>query len=527
MSLASGATFAGYTIVRQLSCGDTDEVFLVEHPRRPGRHALKILPGPLTADAEYRARFTYETDVAATLYHPHIVAVHDSGECDGRLWIATDYIDGTDAEQLIAHRFPAGMPPGQALAIVTAIAEALDYAHQRGLLHRDVKPANILLAAPDNGNPRILLADFGVARQLGSAGTLTANNLTWGTVAYAAPEQLLGTGIDGRADQYGLASTAFQLLTGAPPVTGANPVVAISQKLTMPPLELADRSPELKRLDQVMSAALAKDPVDRYGSCREFAEALSQRAGSTARGLSPEAALHAAETMPRIECAAGTRRRRPATRRQRRWLVLGLTIGAVLAAALLAVGIVHNHGDDAATNTAPTRPSFPVPTTTPASGVPAQSPQLEGTYRVDTSRSRQTFNGIANPQPPDVTTWWAFRSACRPAGCVAAGIMLDDSRQATAPAGNTLWLDFFDGHWQSRPLTARFPCVDHNGQAGMQTTTEVLSLRSPDQGPLRGEMTVTVETNECGQQGGVIQAPAVAMRRADLPPGVEVPDPAG
>ena len=116
-------------------------------------------------------------------------------------------------------------------AIVTAVAGALDYANQRGLLHRDVKPANILLTEPEDGERRVLLADFGIARQLAEVSGLTATNMTVGTVSYAAPEQLMGADIDGRADQYALAATAFHLLTGAPPYQHSNPVAVISQHL--------------------------------------------------------------------------------------------------------------------------------------------------------------------------------------------------------------------------------------------------------------------------------------------------------
>src|SRR5262249_5062053 len=158
-------------------------------------------------------RFNREADMAATLWHPHIVAVHDRGAIDGQLWISMDYVEGTDAARLLAGSYPHGMPPDMVIRIVNAVAEALDYAHQRHLLHRDVKPANILLAHPDTSEERILLSDFGIARWVDDTSGLTATNITVGTVAYAAPEQLMGEHMDARADQYALASTAFHLLT--------------------------------------------------------------------------------------------------------------------------------------------------------------------------------------------------------------------------------------------------------------------------------------------------------------------------
>jgi serine/threonine protein kinase, bacterial len=145
MPLAEGVVFAGYRIIGTLGSGGMGEVYLAEHPRLPRRDALKILPESLTADSDYRERFNREAELAARLFHPHIVGVHDRGEFDGRLWISMDYVDGTDVAQLARARCPAGMPVDEALTIVTAVAGALDYAHQRDLLHRDVKPANILL----------------------------------------------------------------------------------------------------------------------------------------------------------------------------------------------------------------------------------------------------------------------------------------------------------------------------------------------------------------------------------------------
>ncbi len=134
-----------------------------------------------------------------------------------------DYVDGENAGSLVAQRYPAGMPQEMACTIVTAVASALDYSHKKGLLHRDVKPANILLThVDDEGEQRILLTDFGIARTVDDQSGLTATNMTVGTVDYTAPEQLMGEDIDGRADQYSLAATAYHLLTGAPPFHDSN-----------------------------------------------------------------------------------------------------------------------------------------------------------------------------------------------------------------------------------------------------------------------------------------------------------------
>src|SRR5712672_22141 len=154
-----------------------------------------------------------------------------------------------DAGRLLARRYTAGMPTNLVIRIVTAAASALDHAHKQGLLHRDVKPANIMLSAHDDDHEqRILLTDFGIARRAGDISGLTATNMTVGTVAFAAPEQLKGETLDGRADQYALAATAFQLLTGSPPFKNSNPAVVISQHLTSDPPKIGALRPDLSGL---------------------------------------------------------------------------------------------------------------------------------------------------------------------------------------------------------------------------------------------------------------------------------------
>jgi serine/threonine protein kinase len=276
MPLKDGEVFAGFVIQRFLGAGGMGEVYLVQHPRLPRLDALKVLPPALTANAEYRYRFNREAELASTLWHSNIVGIHDRGEFNGQLWISMDYVDGTDADRLVEESYPTGMPMLEALEIVTAVADALDVAHQRGLLHRDVKPANIMLAKAQGAHRRILLADFGIARQADEVSGFTGTNMTVGSVGYAAPEQLMGEPIDGRSDQYGLAATAFRLLTGTMPFRDSNPAVVISKQLTTPAPVLSERRPDLSNLDRVLSVALAKDPNQRYPHCLDFAEALSR-----------------------------------------------------------------------------------------------------------------------------------------------------------------------------------------------------------------------------------------------------------
>ena len=318
MPLADGATFAGYTIVRMLGSGGMGEVYLAQHPRLPRRDALKVLPASVSADNEYRQRFNREADIAATLWHPHIVGVHDRGDFEGQLWISMDYVDGTDAARLMRERFPKGMAKAEVAEIVMAVAEALDYAHERDLLHRDVKPANILLSHPGSGDQRILLADFGIARWVSDISGLTETNMTVGTVSYAAPEQLMGARLDGRADQYALAATAFHLLTGSPPFQHSNPAVVISQHLSAAPPAISAHRPELSAVDPVFAKAMSKDPKDRFERCADFARAFAHR-------------LDAAPTGD-----VGTTLAPAATPPKRSMLRAGVVVPAILAVLLVA-----------------------------------------------------------------------------------------------------------------------------------------------------------------------------------------------
>jgi serine/threonine-protein kinase len=321
MPLADGQAFAGYTILRVLGTGGMGEVYLAEHPRLPRRDALKVLGTEVSHDAEYRQRFNQEAEMVATLRHPNIVTIYDRGDSDGQLWIAMEFIDGTDAFRLMSEQYRTGVPAEQVVHIVTAVADALDYAHSRGVLHRDIKPANILLGRSGSGIDPVMLADFGVARWAGQHSDLTGTEATVGTVTYASPEQLTGQEIDGRADQYALAATAYHLMTGSAPFTSSNPAVVIGQHLgSTPPVIGADR-PDLSAFGPVFDTALAKKPADRYPSCRDFAEALQQ-------ALAP------------VGTASGRHHRAAAPTGRRRWLAVGLgalvLLGAVAAAALTA-----------------------------------------------------------------------------------------------------------------------------------------------------------------------------------------------
>jgi hypothetical protein len=232
-----------------------------------------------------------------------------------------DFVDGTDAGEL-AGNHPGTLSVDDVLEIVDAVAEALDFAHERRLLHRDVKPANILLTTPTTGRRRTLLADFGIARQADEISGLTSTNMAVGTVSYAAPEQLMGEPLDGRADQYALAATAYHLLAGRPPFMHSNPAVVISKHLTAPPPALSEARPEMAHLDAALAHGLAKDRADRYPTCVDFATALRQAeraftsapatsTNMTARPASPGRQMSADATMGADAFAAAPTQLRP------------------------------------------------------------------------------------------------------------------------------------------------------------------------------------------------------------------------
>ena len=525
MPLGRGQVFAGYTIVRLLGSGGMGEVYLAEHPRLPRHDALKVLPTDVSADPEFRSRFSREADLAASLFHPHIVGVHDRGEFEGQLWIAMDCVEGTDAGHLMKTQYPNGMPERDVCAIVTAVAGALDYANQRGLLHRDVKPANILLTEPEDGERRVLLADFGIARQLAEVSGLTATNMTMGTVAYAAPEQLMGADLDGRADQYALAATAFHLFTGAPPFEHSNPIAVISQHLNATPPSLSDRRPDLAHLDDAFATALAKDPAHRFGRSRQFAAKLNDQIGVDAESLHETQAAGIAVAAPTAEANSPLSGTEPAAatakpnRRRRSRIIAAAAIAVVVCTAIAATIYVIERKSNTAAG--------------PAAA--AVAPPLDGSYRLDFDSTRATIMGAPTApkpsDPPRTTAWAAYHSSCTPTGCVATGTGLDENNHQQARTPIVMGHFYFlDGQWHKRPTQFQnnYPrCLSADGKgvvAGTDTELQDWSAAPQPDGTLRGVATNTVLTNECGIAGTVRQQPIVLTRIGDVPPTVTLAD---
>jgi serine/threonine protein kinase len=275
MDLQAGTVFAGYTVVRELGTGGMGAVYLVQHPRLPRQDAMKVIHSHLSSDPVFAARFDREAAIACTLDHPSLVKVYDRGLDDGRLWLTMQFIHGHDAEQVLRRDGP--MTPTRAVRVVEEIADALDHAHEAGLVHRDVKPANILVSGRGTGGERAFLADFGIAHASGTTRQLTDTGSLLASLPYAAPEQLLDKKITGAVDVYALGCVLYELLTARRLFDQETPPALMGAVLTGP-REDAWRAlpPGRPQLEQVLRRALAQDPADRFPICRALADAARE-----------------------------------------------------------------------------------------------------------------------------------------------------------------------------------------------------------------------------------------------------------
>jgi serine/threonine protein kinase len=258
-----GSELGGYRLGEPLGRGGTSVVYRAEHVRLGRPAALKLLSAGIGED-DFRERFLRESQVAAALDHPSIVPVYDAGEADdGLLYIAMACIEGRDLKSLLAE--DGTLPVRRALRVVGQIGAALDAAHARGLVHRDVKPANILVADGD----RAYLSDFGVAKELSSNGTTRTGSFI-GTIDYCAPEQIEGRDVDARTDVYALACVLYECLAGEPPFARPSEVAVLNAHLHAPPPRLTRAADVPPALESVIAKALSKSPLDRYATCGDF-----------------------------------------------------------------------------------------------------------------------------------------------------------------------------------------------------------------------------------------------------------------
>ena len=264
--LQAGTAIGGFRIEALIGQGSAGTVYSAQDVALDRRVAVKVLAPSLARDAQFHERFLRESRLAASLEHPNIIPIHAAGEDDGLLYLAMRYVDGRDLANLLAAL--GRLDPARAVEILAQIGSALDAAHARGLIHRDVKPANILLARHDGSTDHAYLCDFGLAKHASTVSSLTGDRGVVGTVEYLAPEQIEGRPVDGRVDVYALGCVLYEMLTGEAPFTRGNELGALLAHVSDPPPKLSERRPDVpEAFDDVIATALAKDRDLRYPTC--------------------------------------------------------------------------------------------------------------------------------------------------------------------------------------------------------------------------------------------------------------------
>ncbi len=286
-----GSQLGDYRIESLLGRGGMGVVYLAEHVRLKRKVALKILSGELTDNPAFRERFVRESELAASLDHPNIIPIYDAGESDGLAFIAMRYVGGSDLDAVIRTLGP--QPLGRVVQIARQVGSALDAAHSRGLIHRDVKPGNILLVEGEHGDPdHAYLSDFGLTKRPGSDTGLTGTGQFIGSVDYMAPEQIEGKPIDGRSDIYSLGCVLFECLTGTKPFVRDSEVAALWAHVQAERPTATALNPELPgAIDAVLEKAMARSPDERFGTCRELSAAVGGALAEAPGAVGPRAPI--------------------------------------------------------------------------------------------------------------------------------------------------------------------------------------------------------------------------------------------
>jgi serine/threonine-protein kinase len=393
--LAPDTRIAGYRIEDLLGRGGMSTVYLAEDVRLTRRIALKILSPELAQQPGFRERFVRESQIAAGMEHPGIVPIYEAGETEGLLYIAMRYVRGTDLGRLLADAGP--LEPERAVRIVSQVAEALDAAHAEGLVHRDVKPGNILIVegAGSRGRDLVYLSDFGLTKRLeGDSGALTKTGQFVGTVDYVAPEQIEGGRIDARTDVYSLGCVLFECLTGKPPHARETEVATLYAHLSDDLPRVRDARPDLPvGLGTAVDRALARDPSARYATCGELASDASE-------AFAPAAPAPAVQSKRRLVPAAGA------------------TALAIAVIALVALSLGRS-GD-------PSSPSGGTGAASPAAS-PTAAPHFTAIDRPPTAEEQRLVALI----PPNIA------GSCVPAEPRAPSLPPDDALGAVACSDGT------------------------------------------------------------------------------------------
>jgi serine/threonine-protein kinase len=491
-----GTPFGRYQLIELLGRGGMGEVWRAHDSTIDRVVALKMLLPHYAQDPDFDKRFRREARAAARLDDPHVVPIYDVGEIDGRLYVTMRLITGTDLQTLL-DRGP--LEPQRAVYIVEQIAAALHCAHQAGLVHRDVKPSNILLTDKDFA----YLIDFGIARGTGDT-ALTSANTTIGTWAYMAPERFNTGEIQPSSDIYALACVLYQCLTGRPPYPGDTlEQVAVGHMVAPPPHPSEERDTIPTALDQVIATGLAKQPTERYPTTIEMAAAAKHAITAPPNRDSPvpPAWLDPAKTQPRqanprlqpIDPAyAGEFMRSPPPMPPpgapyvtkpagRRGVLIGaLVTVAVLVAAGVVAAVALTRGDKPVSGTA-------TGAATPTTAAPAANTgPFTGMYRADFGPV-STISGAADPGGKPSVATYGIRSLCRPTGCVAIASRLSGDNSFA----QTVEFDEVGGIWFAVTLASQ-QCRD-NARA---ESWQVFKLQPRPDATLLGDYTATA-SNSC------------------------------
>lgn len=330
----TGRSLGNYQIIEEVGRGGMAVVYRAFQPSLNRYVALKVLPPQLAFDSQFVERFLREAKAAAGLNHPNIVVVHDVGEENGLYYIVMEFLEGQTLKQLIQQR--GALPPDQAARIVEQVASALDYAHQRGFVHRDVKPANIFVGAGD----RVTLTDFGIAKAASEAEQLTRTGMLVGTPEYMSPEQAGEGTVDYRSDLYALGVVLYQMATGRVPFRSTTPHATLHAVIYEAPPPPRQHNPSISPgAESVILKSVAKRPEQRFQSGAELSAALRAALKSEpyrAAAAAPSARPTAAPT----PAAQPARERSPAV-----WILVGLAAVVVVVLAGLVFAVVGGGGD--------------------------------------------------------------------------------------------------------------------------------------------------------------------------------------
>ena len=447
---------AGYRIESEIGRGGMGVVYLATQAFPERRVALKVLSPDLAADPAFRERFVRESNAAASTEHPHIVPIYGAGESDGELYLAMRYVEGTDLRSLLERE--GALEPERAARICAEIADALEAAHERGLIHRDVKPGNVLLDQREHA----YLTDFGLIRRTQVEPGITKTGQFMGTVDYVAPEQIMGAELDGQADVYSLGCVLYECLSGAPPFRRDAEVATIYAHLHEAPVATNGSRGAASPVEAVAIKAMAKRPQDRFASAAEMARAL--------RGTS---------------VATGGRGRRP-----RRMGLIAAAVGLLIGVGVVAFVLSRGEGDGAPV----ARDTHEIPPPEPGTlvGIDPESGEVTETF------SAQLFEQGADPPKIDVGAGSIWLGG---GDTAVTGVDLDTGEQSTVtpyffPNEDVLVADRLV--W-----AAAAPGIGAIDPATLETVKEIRVIEQPAEG---GTLPIYESANDLGAGAGVVWA---------------------